>query len=65
MCLFLLAKIAKLAAVYYMDEDATGVIPTNRILDISSCEVNTKITIRWSNDMHIPARIIALSGIFI
>ncbi|XP_061179574.1 mucin-2-like [Saccostrea echinata] len=54
-------KIPTLAAVYYPEEDATGVIPTNRILDISSCEVNAKVTIRWSKDTLLPARIIALS----
>lgn len=60
-----LAKVPFLAAVYYSEEDATGVIPTNRILDISSCEVNAKITIRGTQDKLIPARSIALSGKFL
>lgn len=50
---------------YGPGEDATGVIPTNRILDILSCEVNAKITIHWTKDRLIPARIIALSGKFL
>lgn len=53
-----------MAAVYYPEEDATGVIPTNRILDIS-CEVNARINIRWTQDKLIPARIFALSGKFL
>lgn len=50
---------------YGPGEDATGVILTNRILDILSCEVNAKITIHWTKDRLIPARIIALSGKFL
>ncbi|XP_052681282.1 general transcriptional corepressor trfA-like [Crassostrea angulata] len=54
-------KIPTWAAVHYPEDDSTGVIYTNKILDLSSCEENAEILIRWTKDSLVPARIIAVS----
>ncbi|XP_062604624.1 mucin-2-like, partial [Saccostrea cucullata] len=58
---FFIVKLPTYAAVYYPEDDVTGIIPTTRILGDPLFEINSVVTINWSKDLQPPALIISLS----